>query len=71
MAFSPDGRHVISGGTDAVLNVWDVPEQSSWAAVLCNKLGTNMSRSQWRAWVTPDLDYRKACPDLPILDEGK
>jgi hypothetical protein len=25
-----------------------------------------MSRQQWRDWVSPDIDYIKVCPDLPI-----
>ena len=30
------------------------------------KLNTNMSYQQWREWVSPDIDYVKGCPDLPI-----
>jgi hypothetical protein len=25
-----------------------------------------MSDQQWREWVSPDIDYIKACPDLPV-----
>ncbi len=30
------------------------------------KLTTNMSHQQWREWVSPDIDYIKVGPDLPI-----
>ncbi len=30
--------------------------------MLCAKLTTNMSHQQWRDWVSPDIDYIKACP---------
>jgi hypothetical protein len=36
---------------------------------LCAKLTSNMSREQWRAWVSPDIDYIPACPELPIPAE--
>jgi len=39
------------------------------AADLCAKLVSNMSRKQWNEWVSPDIPYQKACPDLPIQDD--
>ena len=36
---------------------------------MCAKLTTNMSRQQWRDWVSPDIDYIEACPGLPITPE--
>ena len=46
-----------------------------WPAVaspdmLCAKLTANMSHKQWRDWVSPNVDYIKACPDLPIPADG-
>jgi len=42
-----------------------------WPAVagpkeLCDKLTANMSHKQWNEWVSPDIDYIKVCPDLPM-----
>jgi hypothetical protein len=34
--------------------------------MLCAKLTGEMSRQQWRDWFSPDIDYIKLCPDLPI-----
>jgi hypothetical protein len=34
--------------------------------MLCAKLTANVSSKQWREWVSPDIDYIPACPDLPI-----
>jgi hypothetical protein len=39
------------------------------AAKLCEKLTTNMSRKQWREWVSPEIEYVPACPELPIPDD--
>jgi hypothetical protein len=30
---------------------------------------TDMSHKQWREWVSPDIDYIKACPDLPVAPD--
>ena len=39
--------------------------------MLCAKLSTNMSKQQWREWVSPDIEYIPACPALPIPpDDG-
>ena len=39
------------------------------ASAMCAKLVTNMSHKQWREWVSPDIDYIKICPDLPIAPD--
>ena len=44
--------------------LWPAPK--AWPDELCAKLTRNMSRKEWREWVSPDIDYVKQCPDLPI-----
>jgi hypothetical protein len=34
--------------------------------MLCDKVTANMSHKQWREWVSPDIDYIKLCPALPV-----
>jgi WD40 repeat protein len=64
VAFSPDGRRIVSSGDDNMVRLW--PGPADWPAKLCSKITRNMTASEWRNWVSPDLEYRKQCSALPI-----
>jgi WD40 repeat protein len=63
LAYSPDGNHFISGGLHGSVRKW--PARVS-PQDLCAKLTTNMTDKQWDEWVSPDIDYIKTCPNLPV-----
>ncbi|MFV8310659.1 TIR domain-containing protein [Mycobacteroides chelonae] len=66
VAFTSDGREILaasrSRGTFWVR--WPGPAQ--WPDLLCDKLTSNMSRTQWKLWVSPDIEYVPGCPSLPV-----
>ena len=64
VAFSPDGTRIVSGSADNTLRLWPVP--TDLPGELCKKLTRNMSRREWRDWVSPDIGYEIQCPGLPI-----
>jgi WD40 repeat protein len=70
VAFSPDGKRLVSVSQDNTARLWDAdgdePRGGTDPERLCAKLTSNMSREQWRGWVSPDIDYVPACADLPI-----
>lgn len=65
---SPDSRVVRTvwrAPDNGAGGIWVWPGPASWKDELCSKLTENMSRKQWSEWVSPDIEYTPACPDLP------
>jgi WD40 repeat protein len=65
IAFSPDGRQLVSGSVGTGLRLWP---GSPLPAELCAKLTTNPSDKQWNRWVAPDIPSIPTCPGLPPCD---
>ena len=64
VAFNPDGTRIVSGSDDLTLRIW--PGNNNWTEQLCSKLTRNMSKEEWHAWISSDINYQKQCPDLPV-----
>lgn len=67
VAMAPDGGFFVTADGGSQILVWPGPDL--WADIICSKLTFNMSRAQWREWVSPEIDYVKQCPGLPILPD--
>ena len=67
LAITDDNRHIVADNfiadDFAASGLW--PGPAAWPDLLCTKLTTNISRKQWREWISPDIDYDKACATLP------
>ena len=66
VALSPDGRLAASAALDGTTLLTPAIADP---AQLCDKLSANMSRKQWRDWVSPGIDYIAVCPGLPIAPD--
>ena len=64
VTISPDGRHIAAHHADGTVVVWPGPD--AWPDMLCAKLTNNMSRQQWREWVSPGIEFIEVCPGLHV-----
>jgi WD40 repeat protein len=68
VAFSPDGRWVVSASRDNTARVWrwrleDLIEEA------CKRLPRNLARQEWRQYIGPEVPYHATCPNLPLPEE--
>jgi WD40 repeat protein len=70
VGFSHDARHVfitakrisLSGSPPFVGGgIWQIPAPPVWVDALCDKLVSNPSEQQWKAWISQDVPYQEPC----------
>ena len=68
VAFSPDGKYVVSGSWDKTARVWIyLPEDL--IAETCSRVTHNLTRAVWAQYIDDALPYQAVCPNLPIEPE--
>ena len=65
IAFSPDGKYVVSGSFDNTARVWEyLPEEL--IATACSHAVRNLTRAEWNTFIRDALQYQAVCPNLPV-----
>jgi WD40 repeat protein len=65
LAFTGDGKHLVSGHSDGDVVVWDA-DVGHWPQRACEIANRNLTREEWAASVGDRLPYRAPCPSLPL-----
>ena len=69
VAFSLDGKYVISGSTDGTVLVW-VWQPKDLIASACLYLPRNLTRAEWKQYIGDALPYQAVCKNLPVEPEA-
>lgn len=71
LAYSPDARWFVAGDRNGTVRIWRTYESATELTErICGFLTANPSRKNWREWVSPDIDYIRLCPSLPVAEDG-
>jgi WD40 repeat protein len=68
MMFSPDGRTLVTQGTDGTSVLWDLTDLNQLRGHpmrrACSITGRGLSRDQWARYIpySPGLPYQETCP---------
>ena len=60
VAFSPDGKYVVSGGRDASARVW-LYRPEDLIADACSRVTRNLTRAEWQQYIGDILPYQAVC----------
>jgi WD40 repeat protein len=68
IAFSPNGKYVVSGSDDGTARVW-IYRPEDLIAEACSRVTRNLTRTEWKLYIGDALPYQAVCPNLPIEAE--
>lgn len=64
LAFTPDGKQMVSANAGDQLLLWDV-DPASWLAEACRIANRNLTRTEWDRYLGAEAPYRCSCVGLP------
>jgi WD40 repeat protein len=68
IAFTPDGKRLITGHSNGRIGLWDA-DVERWPERACEVANRNLTHAEWRELAGEELTYVTACPGLPVPEE--
>jgi tetratricopeptide (TPR) repeat protein len=65
VAFSSDGKFVLSGSDDHTARVW-IYRPEDLIAEACSRETRNLTGAEWKQYIGDALSYQAVCPNLPL-----
>jgi hypothetical protein len=69
VAFTPDGKRLVTGHSNGQVGIWDV-DVARWPERACQLAQRNLTREEWRSLAGDEVPYVAACPTLPVPKES-
>ena len=66
IAFSPNGRQLISGASGEPRLILRPSKSEYMIEDICDKLSRNMTEEEWKVYVGEDINYEETCTDNPF-----
>lgn len=72
VAFSPDGKTLMTGAGDGIIRYWPT-HADEMAEKICDdpKVAHNLSDNSWRAYVGSGIEYRETCEGKPKREDNQ
>ncbi|MCP4660675.1 MAG: hypothetical protein GY856_35185, partial [bacterium] len=64
VAFSADGEHLFSGGSDRTARLWTTASDAL-AQEICETVERNLTPGEWNKYLRAEVEYELTCPGLP------
>ena len=64
LAFSLDGRQLVTGSADHTLRLW-IARTAHLADLVCQRVRRNLTHDEWRQFMGNNVPYERTCPHLP------
>jgi WD40 repeat protein len=68
VAFSSDGKYVVSGSDDGTARVW-IYRPNDLISNTCLHVTRNLTRAEWQQYIGDALPYQAVCPNFPVEPE--
>jgi energy-coupling factor transporter ATP-binding protein EcfA2 len=69
ITFSPDDEYLVVGTKDGIIKKWAI-HNSTLADQICEHLNRNMTAEEWLRYVSPEVEYKSTCTNLPTPDNS-
>ena len=69
LTFSPKDDYLVVGTRDGMIKKWAI-NNSTMADQICQYISRNMTKEEWRRYVSDEVDYENTCKNVELQDNS-